>query len=185
MELKERGQWILLVVLSCAVGYLLFDRFYFKEEIVYINTPMILAKYEGMKDAEQEFKRKAEVYKANLDTLYNEFQESLKEFEKGRSKMTPKELKLSEELLENKRQQLLNYQEAAQKKASQEETRITENALKRVNELIKEYGKAHGYTFIMAATNMGNILYAKEKMEVTKEVLDMLNKKYKEEHGKK
>ena len=47
-----------------------------------------------------------------------------------------------------------------------------------MNDYIKEYGKKHGYTFIIGATGAGNLVYANEARNITKEILKGLNEEY-------
>jgi outer membrane protein len=55
---------------------------------------------------------------------------------------------------------------------------LSQKILDKVNDFIKRYGKDHGYTFIMAATQYGNIVYAEDYVDITDEVLVGLNAEY-------
>ena len=47
--------------------------------------------------------------------------------------------------------------------------------LEEVNAYLKQYGKAKGYTFLLGATDGGNIVYAAEGTDVSEDVLVGLN----------
>ena len=49
---------------------------------------------------------------------------------------------------------------------------------KQINQYVADYGKENGYDYLLGATGQGNIMFAKEKEDITKEVLDYINKKY-------
>ncbi|NJN25203.1 MAG: hypothetical protein HC819_04100 [Cyclobacteriaceae bacterium] len=68
-----------------------------------------------------------------------------------------------------------------QQKAAQEDQEMTSNVVLDVNAFLKEYGEDHGYKIIFGATEAGNIVYAEEAIDLTEEVLDLMNKKYKGE----
>jgi len=92
--------------------------------------------------------------------------------------MTPKELKLKQELLGNKQQQINGYQEAIQKKIQEEDKKVTQTVINDINDYIKEYGKSHSYKIIFGASGGGNIMYADESTDLTEEVLKGLNAEY-------
>jgi outer membrane protein len=149
-----------------------------KEKVAYIDNNELVLKYQGMIDARKQLETKNKILQGNIDTLASEFQTELKKYERERAKMSDKERKLAEELLNNKQQQAINYRDAIQKKAKEEESKLTMEVLGRLNEQIKAYGKAQGYTFIFGATNVGNIIYADKVNDITEEILTEVNKAY-------
>jgi outer membrane protein len=138
-----------------------------------------MQKYEGMKDARVEFEKKSKVWQANSDTLVKQWENELKNYEKERSSMSAKEKQLKEELLRSRQQQIENYRKATENKAREEEQKLTQTVLNTVNDYITEYGKKHGYKYILGANGSGNILYAAKKNEITEIILEGLNKEYK------
>jgi outer membrane protein len=113
-----------------------------------------------------------------VDTLISEIQNDIKKFEKESAGMTAKERDLSRQLLQTKQQQVADYQKATNDKATQEDNQMTKEVLDEVNLFIKDYGKKKGLRIILAATDYGNIAYAKEGIDITDEILEGLNKKY-------
>ena len=154
-----------------------------KEKTVYIDTNVIMQKYLGMKDAQAEYGEKAKVWEANVDTLMSEWQSELQNYEKERSSMTKREKELKEELLRNKQQQIGNYRQAMQQKTQEEEQKITQTVVNEINDFMEEYGEEHNYKYILGATGMGNIVYAREKMDITDKVLKLLNEEYRLNRG--
>lgn len=165
-----------LLVVSIYCSYNLW--FKTEEQIVYIDINILLADYKGMENAQKEFGKKRKVWQANVDSLIVNFQEELKTYEKSRSKMSKKENELKQELLKNKQQQLGNYQEAISKQSTEEENRLTLEVIDQINAFIKNYGENHHYKIILGANSSGNLLYAKEGIDITKDVLDQLNAAY-------
>lgn len=147
-------------------------------KVVYVDNGVLMTKYEGMKDARKEYEKKAAVWQANADTLVSEWERELKAYEKERSGMSAKERELKEQLLSNKQQQIAQYREAVQMKAREEEQKMTQTVLNEVNDYLKDYGKKRGYTFILGATGVGNIVYANEARNITEEIVKGLNEQY-------
>lgn len=81
-----------------------------------------------------------------------------------------------------KEQQLLRYREAIQQQAQRENQRLTQAVLAEINAYIKQYGKEKHYTFILGATESGNIVYAADGTDITDDVLKGLNAQYDRQH---
>jgi outer membrane protein len=145
------------------------------EKIAYIDTAKLLSGYPEMQSVKKKLEEEAGKAKANVDTLTMEFQSSLKEYEKGMSKMSPKEKALSEELLRGKQNQLMQYQQALEQKLKGDEQKQTQAILANINAFITEYGKKHNYKIILA-TSGGNIAYGDKGADITEEILKGLGK---------
>lgn len=174
----KKGFFAVNAILIAAVGYLFYQQTEMKEECVYVDVNVLMADYNGMKEAREAFEEKSKTWQANVDSLIVDFQNEIKTYEKERSKMTKKENELQQELLRNKQQQLGNYQQAIQKQSEEEDNRLTGDVVNEVNAYITEYGKTHNYKIILGANSSGNILYAQEGVNITEDVLNGLNTEY-------
>lgn len=163
-----------LAILGAATSLFLNLR---SEEIVYVDSTVLLEKYQGMLDARAEFQKKASAWQANIDTLESEVKSAIMDYEKGVSKMTAKEKELSQELIRTKQQQFRDYQQAIQQQSQQEDLAMTQQVLDRVNVFIREYGKKKNYKIILG-TSQGNIVYAEDGLDITDEVVELLNADY-------
>ncbi|MFC4221157.1 OmpH family outer membrane protein [Flagellimonas marina] len=152
-----------------------------KSESVYVDVNRLLENYERTKVDREAFTEKANVMKANVDSLMTDWQDELKTYEKERSSMTKKELALKQELLQNKQQQINNYQQAIQKQIQEEDQKMTQTVVNDINDFVKEYGKKYGHRIIFGAQGNGNIMYAEEGADLTDKILEGLNQQY---HGK-
>ena len=166
---------VLLIVGLVGLYYLHFAG---TEKIAYVDSAKLLANYKGMQQARQAYQQKASVWQANIDTLSQEVQAALKDFEKTQAQLSKKEQELSKELLQNKQQQLVNYQKAIQEKATQEDQKMTQSVITEVNNYLAEFGNKHGYQVILVANETGTIAYAQEGMDVTEKVLAGLNQQF-------
>jgi outer membrane protein len=165
---------ILAVVLSVVAIYFAKS----SSQLVYVDVNKLITGYEKTKVAKAEFDKKANVMRANVDSLVGNWQKELKNYEKERATLSPKELKLKQELLGNKQQQINGYQEAIQKKIQEEDKKVTQTVINDINDYIKEYGKDHSYKIIFGASGGGNIMYADESTDLTEEILKGLNAEY-------
>ena len=142
---------------------------------VYVDVNKLIDGYKRTKIVRAEFEEKAKTLNANVDSLIVDWQGELKAYEKERSKMSSKEIKLKQELLGNKQQQINNYQKAIQQQIEEEDKKATQTIINDINDYIKEFGERNKYQIIFGASGSGNIMYAKEKTDLTNEVLKGLN----------
>ncbi|MDJ1501166.1 OmpH family outer membrane protein [Xanthocytophaga agilis] len=167
----------ILVTVSIAVLYIL----YFKRantEVVYVDSAKLLNGYQAMVNARTEYEQKAKGWQANVDTLMQEVQTAIKEHEKQIPSMSAKERDLSRQVIESKQRQLAQYQQAIAEKARQEDVKLTKQVVDQVNAFLDRYGKEHGYQIILAANQTGNIAYAQKKLDITEDVLAIINQEY-------
>lgn len=54
----------------------------------------------------------------------------------------------------------------------------TKEVNSRLNKYIKEFSEKHNYDMVIASQGQGNVMYVSDKMDVTKELLKYINKKY-------
>ena len=164
-----------LLITMAAFAYLFFSS---TQKVAYVDSNALLSQYQGMIDARAQFQQLSGEWQARIDTLTMEVQNELKRHEKEVAKMSKKEKELSEDLIRAKQQQLVTYQKSIQEKAAQEDAKMTQDVINDVNAYLEEYGKVRSYKIIFAATNMGNILYANDGVNITEEVIEGLNNRY-------
>ncbi|HMI66188.1 MAG TPA: OmpH family outer membrane protein [Cyclobacteriaceae bacterium] len=145
---------------------------------VYIDSQKLVNGYKGMVDARKVYESKLTTWRANLDTLHSEAEKKIKEYEVTGGRLSDREKKLMEELIQSKQDQFTKYQQMVSENVKKEDDELTSKVLSKVNDFVKRYGKANGHTIIMAATQYGNIVYADTEVDITEEVLKGLNAEY-------
>jgi outer membrane protein len=175
-DIKKLPLYIALLAVVLSMTALFFAKS--SSQLVYVDVNKLMEGYKRTKVAKAEFDKKAGTMKANVDSLVTGWQKELKNYEKERASLSPKELKLKQELLQNKQQQINGYQEAIQKKIQEEDKKVTQTVINDINDYVKEYGKSKGYKIIFGASGGGNIMYADESTDLTEVVLKGLNAEY-------
>lgn len=178
MNLKGILNTVLLVFLITAVAILFFLHIDGQNKYVYVDAQKLVNSYVGMQEARKEFESRTNAWRANLDSLRTEAEIKIKEYESTGTKLSAKERQLMEELIQSKQEQYMNYQQVVTEKIKQEDQQLTSQVLGKVNDYIKRYGEQKGYTIIMAATQHGNIVYARKEADITEEVLKGLNAEF-------
>lgn len=164
----------LIGIIICLLGFIAFEKGFKNEKIAYIDSAKLLDKSKAFQALQQQSKIEEEKAKSNLDTLMNEFDFSLKSYEKNMSTMSAKENQMAKELLKNKQTQLIQYQQAIKQKVEKEQQMKMQEILKGVNSYISDYGKKNGYKIIFATSN-GNIAYGDESMDITEKIIEGIN----------
>ncbi len=133
-----------------------------------------------MIEARKEYQLKAGQWKANIDTLFAEVQNEIKSYEKESPGMSAKERELAMKLIDSKKQNFQQYQAAIEQKAKGEDEKMTSAIISEINGFIKTYGEKNDYKIIFGATDMGNIVYASDGIDLTEEITEALNERYEE-----
>ena len=83
------------------------------------------------------------------------------------------------------RQQEIQYAEQMISQQIQGEHGVEMDSLvSRYRKIIKDYGKEKGYDYVYGTGESATVLYAKDQYDITKEIVKLVNDKYKSE-GKK
>jgi outer membrane protein len=83
------------------------------------------------------------------------------------------------------REQEINYaQQSILQQLQQESGADMDTLVKGYKKLIKDYGKEKGFDYIYGTGEVATILYAKDSYEITKDIVKLVNDKYKTEAKK-
>jgi len=152
-----------------------------QQKIAFVDNTKVVNEFNKKVDFEAKFKTKIEAFNKKADSLQQLIQMEAQLFQTRAAKM--KQSKAEEEynaLLQKK--QMQDYQLNTEEKALQAEgQKEIDTLVKQVKAFVKEYGKANGYTFILGANEAGSVLYGAEATDITKTVLEALNKDDKKE----
>jgi outer membrane protein len=149
-----------------------------QKKIVYVNSSKLLDQYLGMVDARKEFQNTTSIWQAELDTMYASLTQRIEVYEKNVNSMTAEKARKEKENIELASKQLQQHRVAVNNKAKEEDARMTEEVVKEVNTFITEYCKNKGYRIVLGITQAGNLIYAKEEIDITDEVIVAINNNY-------
>lgn len=152
------GLWL---TAFAAIGALFFLHYSGQTLYAYVDAQKLLNGYKGMQDARKEYEAQVVAWRSNLDTLRLEMEGKIKDYQTKKDRITARERHLMEELIDSKHKQYLNYEQVINDKIRAADQELTSKVLGKVNDYIKRYGRSKGYDIIMAATQYGNIVYAK------------------------
>ena len=145
----------------------------------YVDTSKLMSEYTEAKDIEAKYKAKSQEMSKELEAEIARFKAEAASFQKnaqlnGQAWAQQKGAELQ------KREQQLQYAEQAMGQQLQQESGVeVDSVVSNVKKFIKSYGKEKGYAYIYGTGEAATILYAEDKYDITKEIIKLLNDKYK------
>lgn len=160
-----------VAILLCSYTYLISKR----SKIACIDTAKVLKAYKGIEELSKSFQEKNNLFKARLDTLAQDFQKSLVEFEKKRSHLTSVELESEKQKLKRRQEAYESYNAGNQENLKNEEMKLIQKAVVDVNNTVNQYAKNNGYSIVFGALPNSEVIYASEYIDITDEILEIVN----------
>jgi outer membrane protein len=131
-----------------------------QQKVVYVDLYKLLNSYEFKKQQEQQQQAQLVVFKNAMDSLKKEF---------FTATAAPVKEKLAGTI------QQVEYNMNAYLEQSNE--KINKAVWDKLNPIVDEFGKKQNYELIMGANGMGTILYGKEKVDITNDLIRFVNEK--------
>ena len=145
----------------------------------YIDTSKLMEESTEAKDIAEKYKDKSKVMGSQLEVEVNRFKSEAANFQKnaqanGQVWAQQKGAELQ------RREQELSYAQQAMLQQLQSESGVEMDSLvSAYRKVIKEYGKDKGYDYIYGTGDIASVLYAKDSYDITKEIIKLVNEKYK------
>ena len=150
----------------------------------YIDTAKLMEEYTAAKDIEEKYKQKGVEMGRELETEVSKFRTEAESFKANAQANGMEWAQKKGAELRQREQQLTYAQQALMRQLQDESGKELDTLVKQVKSFIQDYGKEKGYDYIYGTGDAATVLYAQEKYDITKEVVALLNDKYKSE-GKK
>lgn len=145
----------------------------------YIDTVKLMDESIEAKDIEAKYKDKSKVMGSQLEVEVSKFKSEAANFQKNAQAngMAWAQQKGAE--LQKKEQELTYAQQAMLRQLQEESGVELDSLISSYRKTIKEYGKEKGYDYIYGTGESATVLYAKDQFDITKEIVKMVNDKYK------
>ena len=163
--------FFILIVFQIEILFL-FMHYNSRPKIAYIDNVSVYGSFQ----LTQEIKNKINLYTNKRDHIIDSLELIIENIQLRLEKNPTNEI-LKNELLKSKEEYYFidsKFKDEAQKMISDYEKTIWEQ----LNQYITDYGKESDFIIIHGVSGNGNIMYAKEYMDKTEEVISYVNKKY-------
>jgi outer membrane protein len=145
----------------------------------YVDTSKLMTEYTEAKDIEAKYKAKSEEMGRELEAEIAKFKSEAASFQKDAQLNGQAWAQQKGAELQKREQQLQYAQQSIAQQLQQESGVEIDSVVSEVKKFIKSYGKEKGYAYIYGTGDAASVLYAEDKYDITKEMIKLLNDKYK------
>jgi len=148
--------------------------------IVYVNIDTLNEHYEFVKVMKQNLESTGNRLQREVLNEQSALEKEAAEFQRKiqTNSITEAQAKVVYEELMMKQQLLMEKKERFTQQVAEQEFNMNIQLLDTVNNFLARYNEAYGYDYILAYRMAGEILTANGKLDITREVLEQLNKEY-------
>jgi len=148
-------------------------------KIGYMDVEKVMTEYTGVKDLEIDLKNRQEILAKDLDSLSGVFQGKVKNYYASAPKMNAKKRQEMEAALQMEQQILQGKQQQATLDLQKIGRDNTAEITQLLDSLVSVYAAKNGYHLIMGTTGKGTVMYGDESLNVTDQMLEIMNAQYK------
>ncbi|WP_299212934.1 OmpH family outer membrane protein [uncultured Aquimarina sp.] len=145
------------------------------EKTGYVNNTKVVSDFSEMKTAKEKWTKKNNEVRAELEEKAKQFQIEVQGYQNIMKSMSKTNREKKEQELMAKQQGLQREQQSRMQEIQQGSQTEIDSIIAKVENFIKEYGKNNGYTYIYGETEVKNIFYAKEELDLTDKIITELN----------
>ncbi|WP_228479057.1 OmpH family outer membrane protein [Flavobacterium soyangense] len=146
----------------------------------YVDTSVLMKEYTATKDLDAKYKAKGEEKGRQLQAEIEKFKLEASNFQAQAQANGQAWAQQKGAELQRREQQLGQAQQALAQQLQQEGGVEMDSLVADVKKIIKAYGKEKGFAYIYGTGDSNaSILYAEDKYDITKEIIKLLNDKYK------
>lgn len=149
--------------------------------IAYVNIDTLEAHYEYLKVKKEEFNKRQEGMKAELQNSAQQMQQDIENVKRQAKAgtLTEAQYQAAERRI-SQMQQSLQAREAALTDQLMQEQQVFNKDLKdRLDKFLAEYNKDKGYDYILSYSNEGHILFANKNLDITGDIIKGMNQENK------
>jgi len=151
-------------------------------DIVYVNFDTLLNNYDMFFDLQKEFVAKQQRMESELTNKSRSYERQVTEYQDRAQKglITRSQAQQREMELMQLQQELMQQRDEFQQELMEEEQVMNRQLQHSIYDFLEEYNRNRDYQYILSHTFGGPILYTDKNLNITKEVIDGLNRKYSE-----
>lgn len=162
-----------IVIKEFPVAYIILDSLMHN----YLYYKKIETQYQNLvKQEDAKLQQQGAMFQQEVEQLQSHVQSGL---------ITNKDATAKEQELQMKQQQLMQLQESKQNELAKKEEILMKELRDSVEAVIKYYNRDNKYEIVLNNVFNSNVLYAKEHLNITDTILQLMNTRYTKSTGKK
>lgn len=145
------------------------------QKIVYVNSQKIISQAPGRAEAEAQFQKEMDSYKAQVQKMGDSLQTQIADYRKNEATMTATAKTAKEKELGTKQQAYQQRVQELEQTAQQREAELVRPIMEQINKIIEQIRAENGYTFILDAGNQAGVVVAADSsLDITDKVIQRL-----------
>ncbi|MGQ1946251.1 OmpH family outer membrane protein [Geofilum sp. OHC36d9] len=151
-------------------------------QLVFINTDSLLLKYEYARVLSEKLISKEEASRTDLNERVKIFQQDMNEFQRklqNNGFLSLERAQSEESRLRKKEQELQELNSRFSNELMVEQDKMNRELRDTITSFLSTYCQERSYQMVLSNTMGDNLLYADESLDVTNEVAEKLNARYK------
>jgi outer membrane protein len=144
-------------------------------KIVYVNSQKIIAQAPGRADAEAQFQKEMDQYKAQVQKMGDSLQTMVADYQKQEPTLTDAVKATRTKDLRSRQQAYQQHVQELEQTAQQREAELVRPIMEQINKIIEQVRTENGYSFILdAGSQAGVVVAADSSLDITNVVIKRL-----------
>jgi outer membrane protein len=144
-------------------------------KIVYVNSQKIIAQAPGRADAEAQFQKEMDQYKAQVQKMGDSLQTAVAEYQKVEPTLTPAVKATRTKDLRDRQNAYQQHVQQLEQTAQQREAELVRPIMEQINKIIEQIRTENNYSFILdAGSQAGVVVAADSSLDITDSVIKRL-----------
>ena len=144
-------------------------------KIVYVNSQKIIAQAPGRADAEAQFQKEMDQYKAQVQKMGDSLQTAVADYQKQEPTLTPAVKATRTKDLRDRQASYQQHVQQLEQTAQQREAELVRPIMEQINKIIEQIRTENNYSFILdAGSQAGVVVAADSSLDITDSVIKRL-----------
>ena len=144
-------------------------------KIVYVNSQKIIAQAPGRAEAEAQFQKEMDQYKAQVQRMGDSLQTAVADYQKAEPTLTPAVKSTRTKDLRDRQAAYQQHVQQLEQTAQQREAELVRPIMEQINRIIEQIRAENNYTFILDAGNQAGVVVAADSsLDITDQVIKRL-----------
>ena len=149
----------------------------------YIDTEKLMKEYQESIDFETKYEAMSKRMQSELERDMKKFQNDVMDLQKNAQSKGMEWAQARQAELEKRERTLAEKQQNYMKKFQEEGSVERDSMISKMKRFIKDYGKEKGYEYVFGTGDAATVLYAKDGLDITDEIVKLMNEAYAKEKG--
>lgn len=148
--------------------------------IAFVNSDTLMANYTLALNMRDELEREQRRLENDLQRRQRTFQTELETFQRQiqMGALSSDNIQVKEQELMQMQQELMQLNESYANRLMAKEMEMNIELYQKITDLLSRFNREMGYDYILGFSPGGGILYAREKHDITRKILEKLNEEY-------